>query len=284
MVKRFSYQHPGYAFLNRYGSLQGEADVLHYAEFLRQEAGLTEDPPIDLAPIYKTFCIPDPLRIGLEEQQGILLDSYKGLILIKETDSIVRQRFTEGHELMELLFDAQDDIQADLGIAATWDEARKEQLCDAGAAELLMPRSTFPRRLSQLGMSLATGRKLAEAYQTSRLATFIRMVELTDSNTALLVCRVALKPTEQRRATPAEPKMRIWWRRLSPAWTGGFIPKDKSIAPESLIVRSAQSGQAQIGEETFTWGGHTIQARVEALPVQMNQTTCVITLLQLITR
>jgi hypothetical protein len=284
MVKRFSYQHPGYAFLNRYGSLQGEADVLHYAAFLRQEAGLTEDPPIDLTQIYQTFCIPEPLRIGLEEQQGILLDSYKGVILIKETDSIVRQRFTEGHELMELLFDAQADIQTNLGIPAAWDQVRKEQLCDAGAAELLMPRSTFQRRLSRLGISLATGRKLAEAYQTSLLATFIRMVELTDRNAALLVCRVALKPTEQRRNAPAEPKMRIWWRRLSPVWEGGFIPKDKSIAPESLIVRSAQSGQAQIGEETFTWGGQTIQARVEALPVQMNQTTCVMTLLQLITR
>jgi Zn-dependent peptidase ImmA (M78 family) len=278
-MKRYSYQHPGYAFLNQFGSLQSEADVMQYVEFLRQAAGIAEEAmPIDLPPIYQHFCMPEPLRVGLEDQQGILLNSYKGLILIKETDPIVRQRFTEGHELMELLFDAQDDINRDLNLPS-WDEARKEQLCDAGAAELLMPRSGFGRRLQALGLSLATARKLAAMYEMSLIATLIRMVELTQEPTALVLWRYALKPTEQRQAAAHTKKLRIWWRKTSTQWQAGFIPKDKSIVDRSIIAQAAATGNAQIGAERLVWGGKAIDCTIEAMPVQINQATCVISLL-----
>jgi IrrE N-terminal-like domain len=270
MPQQFSYQHPGHAFLNRYGSLQSEADVFAYVAFLREAAGLDDDAlPVDLRQIYQRFCIPEPIRVPLDQQQGILLNSYKGLILIKENDPIVRQRFTEGHELIELLFDVQTDVQTQLGLPH-WAEARKEQLCDAGAAELLMPRSGFRDRLANLGVSLAAARKLAMLYQTSLIATLLRMLDLTDDGYALVLWHHALKPTEIRRASsPAQAKLRIHWCKTNSHWAGGYIPKDKSIAPDSLIAQAAATGIAQIGTETFHWGGKQITCAVEALPLKM---------------
>ncbi|NJK51897.1 MAG: hypothetical protein HC936_02155 [Leptolyngbyaceae cyanobacterium SU_3_3] len=61
-----------------------------------------------LRPFIAILGCPPPLRAPLDEQQGILLDSKSGTILIRADDSTARQRFTEGHELMELLFDAQE--------------------------------------------------------------------------------------------------------------------------------------------------------------------------------
>jgi hypothetical protein len=269
MPQRFSYQHPGYAFLNAYGSLQGEADVLHYADFLRREAGLEDVLPVDLGQIYARFCMPEPVRAPLEAQQGILVNSDKGLVLVKGDDPIVRQRFTEGHELMEFLFDAHNDAQVKLGLPP-WPELEKEKLCDAGAAELLMPRSSFSDRLMHLGLSLAAARKLAAQYETSMLATLIRMVELSAKGAALLLCGYSLKPTERRRdPAGAIAQLRIQWCRPNAYWQAGYIPKDKSIAPDSLIDQAATSGIAQIGSETFLWGGKQIHCQVEALPLKV---------------
>ncbi|MGI0494483.1 ImmA/IrrE family metallo-endopeptidase [Alkalinema pantanalense CENA528] len=295
------YQHPGYAFLHRYGSLQTEADVFHYVEFLRESAGLSNRLPTDLDSIYSYFGMPIPLRVPLNEQQGILLDTYKGVILIKEDDPIVRQRFTEGHELMELLFDAQADVAQKLNIP-TWDEARKEKLCDAGAAELLMPRSQFSSHLNHLGVSLETARSLSALYQTSLLATLIRMVELASGQHALIVWHRSLKPSERKAAKMSRasteqsqaqseqfkpeqskpeylPKLRIWWRVTSPDWQAGFLPRDKSIEDTSLIAQALTTGQTQKGQEVLQFGWGTIDGRIEAMSVQIGDKPCIISLL-----
>lgn len=47
-----NYQHPRYAFLNRYGSLQTETDVFHYVDFLRESARLDCRPPVDFKNIF----------------------------------------------------------------------------------------------------------------------------------------------------------------------------------------------------------------------------------------
>ncbi|NJR71241.1 MAG: ImmA/IrrE family metallo-endopeptidase [Synechococcales cyanobacterium CRU_2_2] len=249
--------------------------------FLREEAGLGDELPVDLGKIYQRFCIPEPLRVPLDQQQGILLDSYKGVILIKENDPIVRQRFTEGHELVELLFDVQSDVQQELGLPS-WAEARKEQLCDAGAAELLMPRSSFGDRLANLGVSLAAARKLALLYQTSLVATLRRMLDLTDAGYALVLWHHALKPTEIRRdPRQAQPKLRIQWSKTNSHWQGGYIPKDKSIGPDSLISQADDTGIAQIGTETFVWGGKELTCQVEAMPLKTGDRAYVVSLLKL---
>jgi len=277
------YRHPGQAFIARYGGIQIEQDVQRYVEFLRQEAGLSNEPPIHLDAIYQHFGMPAPLRAPLTDQQGILVDSQTGIILIKEDDPGVRQRFTEGHELMELLFDAQEQLGQE--VAATWeiDEGRKEQLCDRGAADLLMPQSSFVPRLQELGISLDTGCALASLYQTSLLATLIRMMQYGTSAHALVMWHYALKPTELKRLKDGEPeprkKLRVWWRTWTKGWRSHFIPKDKSISLDSPIYRAYRTGRVERAVACLDLGQGKINCQVEAMPMQIGVKDCVLSVL-----
>lgn len=272
--------------MSRYGLLHNHESVLRYVDFLRQEAGLNDEPPIDLAAIYRHFGMPTPLRAPLSDQQGILVDSDTGVILIKEDDPLKRQRFTEGHELMELLFDAQERL---LGASASrlgWNEQRKEQLCDQGAADLLMPLSSFLPRLHELGISLSTGRTLANLYQTSLLATLVRMIQHGSGVHALVMWHCALKrrEIESLNDSTAQPqkKLRVWWRTRTRSWTSGFIPKNKSISDDSLISYAYITGQPQNGEETLNLGWEPIRCQVEAMPMRIGDKCCVLSLLHLV--
>lgn len=275
------YRHPGQAFIERYGVPQLEADIWQYVEFLRQAAGLDASPPVDLEVIYRHFGMPIPLRAPLIDQQGILVDSRTGIILIKETDPVVRQRFTEGHELMELLFDAH--LQS--GQRFPWSDRKKEQLCDQGAAELLMPRSSFVPRLHRLKISLRTAQILADRYQTSLLATVIRMMHCGLEPCALILwhCALSRRELQQPQTRPVQKKLRVWWRTCTAAWAEGFIPKNKSIPHESLISSAYTSGEPQAGIETLNFGGGAITCRVEARPMQVGEKYCVLSLLHTLT-
>lgn len=101
-----AYTNPGKLFIQRFGLVECAEDVMRYVGFLRDEAGISAEPPIDLAPIHSRFGIPLPKYAPLPDLQGILLNPDHGLILIKEDDPAARQRFTAAHELIELLFSA----------------------------------------------------------------------------------------------------------------------------------------------------------------------------------
>lgn len=234
------YQHPGYAFLNRYGSLQTEADIFHYVDFLRESARLNCRPPVDFTKIYAAFGMPIPLRVPLEDQQGILLNSSTGIILIREGDPVVRQRFTEGHELMELLFDAQADVAQELNLP-TWDEVRKEKLCDAGAAELLMPKSLFRSHIQHLGTSMETARSLSRIYHTSLIATLIRMVELTSGDYAIALWKPW--PHDQENNPQTNQGWQLDWSVVSEAWSEGRLIKGLQVTDWPLDMQRLQSLQ-----------------------------------------
>jgi hypothetical protein len=247
------YQHPGYAFLHRYGSLQTEADVFHYVDFLRDSGKLGDRLPMDLEKIYEAFGMPLPLRVPLEDQQGILLNSETGTILIREGDPIVRQRFTEGHELMELLFDAQADVAKELKLVG-WNEARKEKLCDAGAAELLMPKSLFRSHIQHLGTSMGTARSLSRIYNTSLVATLIRMVDLTTDEVAIAMW----KPIESNM-----PGWQLEWSVVSEAWSEGLLrrglqvrnlPKRRQMVQPLQVSLPLRSGVRSVRSETLGIG------------------------------
>ncbi|NJR68137.1 MAG: ImmA/IrrE family metallo-endopeptidase [Synechococcales cyanobacterium CRU_2_2] len=216
-----SYQHPGYAFLAQHEPIRQEADLLAYVSFLLESAGLDGEPPVDLGQIYRHFEMPQPQRAPLTEQQGVLVDGDRGLILIKADDPVVRQRFTEGHELMELLFEAQEQAHQHPDphqAPASWQVQgdRKEQLCDRLAAELLMPRHSFRARLRYLGSSMATAKTLASDYQTSLLATLLRMMQVGEGAHGLVVWRLGwataqLRPrVGSRRNCGSGGKQRRW--------------------------------------------------------------------------
>ena len=277
------YYHPGQAFLSQYaGEATIAAMVMAYVTFLHAEADLQNECPIPLAAIYRQFGMPEPLRAPLVDQQGILVDGNAGLILIKEDDPIVRQRFTEGHELMELLFDAHE--QASAVYPLHWQAAEKERWCDRGAAELLMPGASFVPAVQALGVSLQTGQILAQRYVTSLMATLLHMIHYTSEPYALVMWHPAYSNQELARAgkmrSQPPKKLRIWWRVCSPGWAGGFIPRNKSVTPNSLIARTHMTRQSHNGPDQMHLGVRSIRCYTEAMPLQIADKSCVLSLLQ----
>lgn len=216
--------------------------------FLRREAGIGDEPPVDLASILQRFGAPTPERVPLAGQQGLLLDSEGGLILIEERDRPTRQRFTAAHELLEMLFaalPARRDAQGhNVGNFPHW---TKERLCDAGAAELLMPADTFLPRVQELGFSFDSARTLAVEYEVSLTASLIRMAAIGPGRHAVVLWRMKNKPSEIKSQAPenqlaltgmptariARPKLRVEWSFTRDEVP--YIPRDKSVSDDTLI-------------------------------------------------
>ena len=284
------YRHPGYAFLEQHGPLQQAEDVEQYGVFLRQSAQIDDyAPPVSLERIYTCFGIPIPRQAPLQDQQGILVDGDSGLILIKEDDPLVRRRFTEGHELMELLFDAYHQHSAadlsprnqSLGSFKA-EGAYKERLCDRGAAALLMPGSSFRARLHMLNMSLQTGRALAQAYQTSLMATLLRMVQLSSGAHALVMWRLGWATREEKTRANQPPRLRPSWQAFSPNWSAGRLNSNQVADTASVVAIAPQLGQPLTGTEALDLGNQTKRCHLEVLPLRSGKQQCVLSLLHLL--
>ena len=183
--------HPGRLFIERHGKPETRDDVLAYVQFLRDESGLESTFPVDLERIYRRFGM-HPRRTPLPDLQGLLLDPELGLVLINESDPIRRQRFTEGHELIEYLFAALPEGKgwAARQRAGAFPQLVKEQLCNEGAAELLMPRADFVPRVCDLGVSYATARHLAAEYHVSVTAALVQMARTAPGLHAVVLWRL----------------------------------------------------------------------------------------------
>ena len=289
-----NYEHPGRLFIGRAGVPETEAGVLEYANFLRSESGLSDLPPVDLGPIYSRFGIPEPRRATLPAQQGLLMNPEAGLIIINELDIPTRQRFTEAHELMELLFAA---FKTGGGWAARqhgpFKRAAKENLCNRGAAELLMPRTSFLPRIHDLGSSFGTARRLAEEYSVSTTAALVQMARIGPGSHAVSVWAWAHKPSELRQLSggrqlslfgiPADATPR---KRLRLAWSipsdrGPYLPRYKSVPEQSKVYEAWESGEDTEGVDYLALGQVTGHFYSENHPFETDGERMVISLLHL---
>ncbi len=255
-----SYTHPGKAFLQIHLSIQGPEDVTHYAEFLRREAGLAETEPAELEKIRARFGIPTPKKARLPNQQGLLLNPDAGLIIINETDIAARQRFTEAHELMELLFDGLPNGQ---GWAAhqrgPFRHHAKERLCDLGAAHLLIP----PAAISG-GVSFAQAQKLARRFGVSTTAALVQLVRHQPGKFNVVLWRHKHKSGETEDAGKQLPmfagltgggapkKLRVEWAVGGPQ--SPLIPRNKSVPANTAIHKAFDEGKFTTGQEFMDLG------------------------------
>lgn len=287
-------EHPGRLFIERYGTPETRDDVLTYVRFLRDESGLDGALPVDLEKIYRRFGI-CPRRTPLPNLQGLLVNPELGLILINESDSVQRQRFTEGHELIEYLFAA---LPEGKGWAARkrvgpFLQPFKEQLCNEGAGELLMPRTSFEPRVFELGVSYATACRLAANYGVSVTAAMVQMVRTGQGLHAVVLWRLKHKPTELRAPSPEEQpslfpdlipevlprRLRVEWCLAGPG--APFIPPNKSVPDDSSIGRAYHEGTFVEGGDLLELGAAKGRFHCESKPFEVENERQVLSLLHL---
>lgn len=284
--------HPGRLFIERFSRVKGPESVKKYASFLREEAGLDSEPPIDLVAIFQRFDIPMPKRAALPGQQGLLVNPDLGIILIEERDRETRQRFSEAHELVELLFAAlpkRNDVYS--RDAGNFKYAPKERLCNEGAAELLMPAASYLPRINQLGISFETGRALSLEYEVSLSAALVHMAKIGPGRHAVVLWVMKNKPTEIRNQVSdkqltlfdisleriASPKLRVEWSLTGPGVP--FIPENKSIPEDSSIYQAWRERRFSMGIDRLDLGSINGAFYCENMSFEVDGNWCVLSLL-----
>lgn len=262
------YENPAHKFIEKHGKVTDLSDLVNYADFLRQESGISDKPPIDLNSIYRRFGMPIPQHAPLKNQQGTIIHTNDGLpqILIKADDPEYRQRFTQAHELMELLF-LETPSEINMGrLKETIFRGAKERVCQFGAAHLLMPQRSFQPQALALGLSFQSAEELGRTFRVSGMASLFRLVDQYENEAALILWRMKNKPTELREEISdrqfqipgfqgsflAKPKLRVEWSYGSVRRV--FIPKDKSISEDSSAYKTWYTGNYSLATETFPFG------------------------------
>lgn len=257
------YVSPGWLYLEKQKTVETFDDVLAYAEFLRNEAGLNGILPVDLGKIFGHFQIPETLFAPLPQQQGLLLDAKRGIIVINSNDPEKRQKFTIAHELVELLFKALPQGK-DLGRG--WElkrpggfkETTKEFLCNWTAANLLMPPLFIENEIKKLGVTLDCARSIAEKCEVSLSAALVQVARNSPRQHFVVLWRIKNKPTELNNSNNASQMTMFGVQNIAPAkklrveWSLGgvnspYIPKDKSVENSSLIYQAWETNRFTSG-------------------------------------
>lgn len=294
-------RHPGFSFVERRSLPTSKkalsACVREYATFLRSEAGIEGDPPVDLDAIYERFGLRVHAMTGRGgDIQGAALREA-GYVFINEEDRRTRRRFSLAHELMEFLVGVLSDNRLGRGVRPYVTEGeKKERLCEWGAGLLLMPDEIFVPDLRKRGATLEGASRLAQRYRTSLLATLTRMVRCAGGRLALIVWKRCHKPAERSavatenqqslfgdsyRAAPTK-RLRVWWsvfggrRKKNP-----LVSPYKSISADSLICRAFEEDRPLRGTEYVSLQRLRGECRIEARPAQIGTERSVITLLRL---
>lgn len=263
------YVSPGRLYLEKRKTIETFDDVLAYAEFLREEAGLNGVLPVDLNKIFERFQIPEPKSAPLPQQQGLLLDAERGIIVINSKDPEKRQKFTKAHELTEILFDV---LPQGKDLFGGWrldrpggfKKSTKEFLCNWTAANLLMPTSYVNDQIEKLGANFDCARSIADKCEVSLSAALVQVARNSKDGLSVVLWRMKNKPTELRNRPPdgqmsmfnmdnvlPPKKLRVEWcmsNEHSP-----FIPQDKSVGEDTLIYQAWQSDAFTTGRERLTF-------------------------------
>jgi len=290
--------HPGKCYLERFGSIQSAEDILGFAEFLRSESGLDGVLPVDLNAIFSHFGIPKPQYVPLPRQQGLLVDAERGIIAINSRDPETRQRFSEAHELAEMLFSM---LPAGIDLGGGWflkkpggyKESTKEFLCNRIAANLLMPPQELRVHIEQYGITFNGAQAVAAECQVSLSAALIQLAYLGPGRYSVVLWRKKNKPIEiKNQPAPSQlnlfddindglaaKKLRVEWSMRAP--DGLFIPDNKSTETTSQIYTAWKSESFTSGEERMCFDGRRAGwYRSENLPFEHDGERYVLSLIE----
>jgi Zn-dependent peptidase ImmA (M78 family) len=218
--------------------------------------------PDSLAPGHDAFILP---REG--QQLEIIFDSAQPQ---------TRQNFSICHEICHTLFpDAYEMVRNRYERRERFDPDHElEQLCDMGAAEILLPEEEFCTDVGDSGFGLAAVPTLRDRYQASREAVIRRIVQLHQKASVAAFLEYRLKPSELAAARQQSligyteeprPKLRIAYTVASDRFPA-FLPRDKSVPDTSCVYRAVASDELTTGFENWNIRGLP-PCRVEAMPL-----------------
>jgi len=236
-----------------------------------------EKPPF-LAKDYSRFVnIKEIQKANLGDTSGLLLKYQDGYVIkLNQEQPPVRQNFSCAHEIGHILF---NDLKLDnfvrnieyrrfnmLKTKEIQDRTR-EDLCDAVAAELLMPEMVFQKYLSNFGLSITSIEHIAYAFQVSILSATRRIAELS--------------------VEPCVATLWFPWPKSKPKClrssvvrhiTGNFnyVPVNKSVDINSKLYKAYENDLAVKTIKQFKYGNIIKRLPIEAKGFSHGETRFVV--------
>jgi hypothetical protein len=203
-------------------------------------------------------------QYGITVRWGRLTDDHPGCYL-KDARTIVldprvtwpeRLQFLFGHELMHDRIEQDDDLLSLLADAYVGsDYAMMERLCNAGAAEWLMPSEDVQDMVRAHGFSTDIIPGLCQRYHASSLAVAIHMAATASHQCYLVIAAPRDVPQEETlpvlvdvRATRARPRLVMLYTVASPS-APYAIRRGRPVPTDHLMHAAWQRG----GEAVSGW-------------------------------
>jgi len=177
------------------------------AQTLFEELGISEPEDIQLEAIAQ-YCRASVRYKALEGCEARITGyGDRAIISVNSSSRRQRQRFSIGHELGHWMCD-QGSISfscAEKIFATEWDNSNPERRANRYAVDLLLPDPMFRPLAKGRDITFATVRDLADRFQTSLIATAIRLVE-----TGWLPCMIVCNERGRRRWFFRDPDVQLW--------------------------------------------------------------------------
>ena len=206
---------------------------------------------------------------GIDAMLVPLSDGYS--VVINEQAQNTRRNFSLAHELAHIMvLEAESSAEGLTKVpryrssaSATDKWKAEERLCDAIAAELLMPEEIFSAQMREVGQSLEHLPRLANMFGASLTATTLRYWELIPEPCYLIrwwsvsLRRDIIRPTWQKRNKSPGPYIcpitassitkRNEFRNLRETWR----TMRTSVTQECLLARHKSAGRRYVSPVTF---------------------------------
>jgi hypothetical protein len=243
---------------------------------LLDDAG--EGVPVNLE-VLASFRNARVVHVEQEQPETIHWDGRNFQIRLRNADTPGRRRFSCAHAIVHTwFFESAGHGRDGSDARQSWSEA-EEELCDLGAAALLLPEAAF-RSACPAEVTMEDVLRLAEEFQASAESTALRAVSLSATPLAMVVLEMTVKPVEEkalakRQSHPSlpgfdgpaiAPRLRVvkgFGRGL------GFIARYKSVGDATPLASVIEDdGVDYVGEIGILAGTFRVSAR--NLPMRRN--------------
>jgi hypothetical protein len=199
---------------------------------------LAEEPPVSLE-VVASYCGIRRIQRAELPMSGCLAPSAGEVVMIlNESDSPRRQRFTGFHEVGHAFqpgYTTRTQYRCAPSYSSVPRQINPEALSDTAAASLLLPQAFFTPDVTESAFALSSIMELSERYDASIEATAYRFQRFWPEPMMTLILEPGLRKAEKT-AAGVVPRLRVVSTYATGNWP--YVPKNKSASDDGALVRA----------------------------------------------